>query len=103
MVSPGLSARDTLGAPGGHDDDAEERDADAEMRDRRPQAERGNPAARRSAAPSGTRKTKVRSARSISAPAMTKSASPTPNGASTGPPCWSANAAAIATAARKPQ
>ena len=42
-----------------------------------PQAERGSPAARRSAAPSGTRRTMVRSARSISAPAMTKIASPT--------------------------
>ena len=54
-----------------------------------PQAERGKPAARRSALPSGIRKIMVRSARSISAPAMTKSASPTPNGASTGPPCCS--------------
>ena len=66
-----------------------------------PQAERGNPAARRSAAPSGTRRIMVRSTISVSAPAMTKSASPTPNGASTGPPCWTANVAAIATAATK--
>src|SRR5215470_12022745 len=64
-----------------------------------PQAERGRPAARPSTAANGTRKRPVRSATSVSAPAMTKKASPTTNGASTGPPPATAKAAAMATIA----
>src|SRR6516165_941191 len=56
-----------------------------------PQAERGNPMARCNAARKGTRKICVRSATSVIAPAMTKTATPAPNGARTGPPCSSAN------------
>src|SRR4029077_809516 len=47
----------------------------------------------------GRRRIMVRSAMSVTAPAMTKTAIPTPNGASTGPPCSMAKAAATATAA----
>ncbi len=41
----------------------------------------------------------MRSTMSVTAPAMTKTARPMPNGASTGPPCCSANAPAATTAA----
>ena len=88
----GLHRGDALGAPCGHGDDAEQRDADAEMRERGAPG-RARQARRRAAAPRrAARAGPVRSTISMTAPAMTKSASPTPNGASTGPPCSSANA-----------
>ena len=64
-----------------------------------PKAERGRPRARVSAVANGKRSKPVRSMRSVTAPAMTKAASPMPNGASTGPPLVMAKVAAITTRA----
>ena len=62
-----------------------------------PQTERGKPMARVRTVASGARNSAVRSTRSTSAPAITKNATPTPNGARTDCPPWIAKVAAIAT------
>src|ERR1700681_4099900 len=67
-----------------------------------PQVERGNPRARRTAAPKGTRNNPLRSARSLKAPAMTYTASPIASGANVLPPYVHAHRTAIAIRAATP-
>jgi len=67
-----------------------------------PQAERGNPRARRTEIATGMRNRPVRSARSQSAPAMTKTASPIASGANVAPPRVHAHNTAMASSAAMP-
>ena len=97
---PGLHRKNALGAVIGFGGNAEQAYADPEMRDRRAdrrarQARQSGATTRKAAAGTAA----IRSARSVSAPAIAKNAIPIRNGASTGPPCAIAKVAAIAISA----
>ena len=102
--APGFSATMRSVAPGRRADDAEQRHAEAEMRDRRaPGRARQAGGARASAVASGTRSRPVRSTRSVSAPAMTKSGKPDAERRQHRAAACTAKVAAIADNARAPK